>query len=164
MNTDTATAPIGGSPWEIELYRMLTSHVATERSLLEDYMTAADGVGSKALTYLVNLLVDDEKRHHRMFLDLAASLKSDAELAPDDPAVPRIDFNRHNAGHVVEVTNRLLANEEADAKELKRLKKALHDVEDTTLWSLLVDLMLRDTEKHIAILEFATRTAKQHKR
>ena len=164
MNTDSIAIPVGGSPWEIELYRMLTTHVATERSLLEDYMTAADGVGSKALTYLVNLLVDDEKRHHRMFLDLAESLKSDAELGPEEPVIPRLDFNRQNAGQVVEVTNRLLANEEADAKELKRLKKTLHDVEDTTLWSLLVDLMLRDTEKHIAILEFATKTAKQNRK
>lgn len=164
MNTDSATPPVGGSVWEVELHQMLISHVATERSLLEDYMTAADGVGSKALSYLVTLLVDDEKRHHRMFIDLAESLKSDAELSDNDPVVPRIDFNKNNAGQVLEVTNRLLANEQADAKELKRLKKSLRDVEDTTLWSLLVDLMLRDTEKHIAILTFATRTAKQRSR
>ena len=45
-----------------------------------------------------------------------------------------------------------------DPRELKKLQKELRDVKDTTLWSLLVDLMQRDTEKHIAILDFAQTT------
>ena len=164
MITASGAPPIGASLWELELHEMLTSHVATERGLLEEYLAVTREVDSKALAYLVTLLVDDEKRHHRMFLDLAESLKNDAELRPSEPVVPRLDFNRGNASQVVEVTKRLLANEQADAHELKRLKKTLRDVEETTLWSLLVDLMLRDTQKHIAVLKFAERAAKRSQR
>lgn len=163
MDTESEKPPVGASVWELDLHEMLTSHVAAERSLLEAYMTAASTVDSKALSYLVNLLVEDEKRHHRTFMDLAASLKNDAELSPADPVVPRLDFDAANAGQIVEVTRRLLANEEDDLRELKRLKKTLRDVEETTLWSLLVDLMARDTEKHISILKFASRAAKRHR-
>jgi hypothetical protein len=52
------------------------------------------------------------------------------------------------------VTNRLLEHEEADEKELERLQKELRDVSGTTLWGLLVELMQRDTDKHIAVLKF----------
>ena len=33
-------------------------------------------------------------------------------------------------------------------------------MEDTTLWGLLVDIMRRDTDKHIAILKFARKHIK----
>ena len=50
-------------------------------------------------------------------------------------------------------------SEARDARELKRLQRELRDVKDTTLWSLLVDLMQRDTQKHIAILRFVRKHA-----
>jgi hypothetical protein len=50
-------------------------------------------------------------------------------------------------------------NEERDIAELKRLKRELRDVKDTSLWELLVELMQRDTEKHIAILKFVRKRA-----
>jgi hypothetical protein len=52
------------------------------------------------------------------------------------------------------VTDRLLAAERDDAKELKRLAKSLRDLRETTLWVLLVELMQADTAKHIKILSF----------
>ena len=149
-----------GSVWERDLYAVLTSHVAKERGLLEEYVEAAKGTGSEALGYLVNLLIEDEKRHHRMFNELVESVKSEAELSAAKPVVPRLDFRSSNATAVADVAHRLLENEKDDARELKALKKTLRDVEDTTLWGLLVDLMERDTEKHIAILSFVEKHAR----
>jgi bacterioferritin (cytochrome b1) len=68
--------------------------------------------------------------------------------------VPRLDLDRVERAELRETTDRLLEHEKADAKELDRLRKELRDVKDTTLWGLLVDIMQRDTEKHIAILRF----------
>jgi hypothetical protein len=103
------------------------------------------------------MLIEDELRHHRTFLELALSLKSDAELSGADPVIPRMDFDRADGAAVREATDRLLEQEKQDAAELKRLQRELRDVEDTTLWGLLVDLMRCDTDKHIAILRFAKR-------
>ena len=61
---------------------------------------------------------------------------------------------------MLELTDELLEKEEEDVKELKRLQRELREVKDTSLWSLLVDLMERDTQKHIAILKFAKKQAK----
>ena len=66
----------------------------------------------------------------------------------------RIPVAPINNGDTVRQNEQLVAREKADLRELKKLKKDLRDFKDTTLWSLLVDLMQRDTEKHIALLGF----------
>jgi rubrerythrin len=152
--------PIGASVWERGVFDHLTQHIVQERGLLEEYVKAARETESKALAYLIDVLVEDERRHHHLFKQLAQSLKSAAELRPDSPDVPRMDFHKENRAEVLEVTERLLEREESDALELKHLRKELSDVKDTTLWGLLVELMERDTDKHIAILRFAHKHAK----
>jgi len=150
--TDSSSA--GPSAWERDLYAHLTSHVDLERGMLERYSETAKQTQSKAFNYLVNLLVQDEIRHHRIFTDLAASLKAEALMTGEEPVVPYMDFDRVDRTAVLDATAALLENEENDVRELKRLQRELREVKDTSLWGLLVELMQRDTEKHIAILRF----------
>ena len=147
----------GVSVGERDLYAHLVEHVQRETTLLTEYSEAVEGTSSRALAYLLALLIEDEKRHHRMMAEFAASLKAEAELGVEDPPVPRMDFDRENRAAVVELTERLLQNEKDDARELKRLRKEIRDFENTTLWVLLVELMQRDTDKHIALLRFVGR-------
>jgi rubrerythrin len=154
MESGSTTPPVGASYWERELYKYLVEHTSREGAMLAEYVTAAEETDSKALAYLINLLVEDEHRHHRFFNELASSLKTEAELSGADPTIPRLDLNKADQENLIEVTSRLLEHERDDAKELKRLRKDLHDLEDTTLWAVLVEVMMRDTDKHIAILEF----------
>ena len=161
--SDTSSA--GVSTWERDLYAHLTSHVEAERGLLEEYRSAAQTSPSKALRYLVNLLIEDEIRHHRIFKELAESLKNEPLLGGHDPNIPYLDLDQAaNRDAVFDLTDQLLKKEREDAQELKRLGRELHDVKDTTLWSLLVDVMQRDTDKHIAILRFAKKHIRQRNR
>jgi ferritin len=164
VNDQPMTPPVGASVWDREMFDHLTNHLEQEGALLDEYVQAAEGTESKALAYLIGLLVEDERRHHRQFAELASSLKSVAELRAIDPVVPRLDFHRSDHDAVLEVTRRLLDHEVADADELKRLRKDLRDVEDTTLWALLIEIMQRDTDKHIEILRFVERHAKKSRR
>jgi len=159
MTEMTSESSAGPSVWERDLYAHLTSHVEAERGLLEEYSLVAQESPSIAFRYLVNLLIEDEIRHHRIFTDLAESLKTDALLEGKDPVVPNLDFNRANSNAVLDLTERLLQRERQDADELRRLQRELRVVKDTSLWSLLVDLMERDTQKHIAILRFVKKHA-----
>jgi hypothetical protein len=99
------------------------------------------------------LLTEDEIRHHRIFLELADSLETSALKPGTDPRVPYLDFNRTNQDVVLDLTEQLLEKEQQDAEELKRLQRKLRDVKDTSFWGVLIELMERDTEKHIAIFE-----------
>ena len=159
MTDETEQPPVGASVWERDLWNHLTKHVGEERSLLESYSAIARETPSKAFAYLVNLLLEDEIRHHRMFSELAASLKAEAELGGKPMSVPQMDLAQAGGPAVLEATEQLIKQEEQDAKPLHELQRELRDVKDTTLWSLLVDLMERDTEKHIALLKFVKKHA-----
>jgi len=152
--------PVRASAGDRALFEHLTQHLQIESGLLEEYARLAEATESKALAYVVNLLLEDERRHHRLFTELAESLKHEADLVAEEPVVPRMDFHRADRAAVLDVTGRLLAREREDARELKQLRKELRDYEDTTLWSLLVELMQRDTDKHIAMLRFAQHSTK----
>lgn len=144
----------GTETWVEKLYHHVTQHVQTEQGLLENYVSAAQGTESKALNYLVNLIIEDEKRHHRMFSELAASLKHGLDWTISGPEIPAMDFYKVDSEKMKEVTESLLANEMQDSRDLEILHKMVKVSKDATLWNLIVDIMQRDTEKHIAILRF----------
>ncbi len=150
--TDESSA--GPSPWKRQLYAHFREHVETERAILDKYAEVAERTDSKAFRYLVKLLIDDENRHHRLFSELADSLETEALMGGGQPDIPYIDFERAERASVLQGAKDLLENEKRDLDELKRLQRELRDVKDTTLWGLMVELMQRDTEKHIAILNF----------
>lgn len=149
------------SPTEAALYEHLTTHARREGEILERYVTASRETGSKALAFVVEMLATDERRHHALFSDLASALRTSAEMSPEDPAIPRLDFHTTELTKVLALTHELIKGEEDDLHELKRLRKELEDVEDTTLWALLVDTMRLDTEKHLAMLRFVEKHAKR---
>jgi rubrerythrin len=147
----------GASPWERELYAHLSAHVQMENDLLENYSAVAENTESKALRYLVELLVEEETKHHRLFSQLADSLKSEALFSSDEPDIPYLDFDRADSQATREATEELINKEEEDLRELKRLRHELRDVKDTSLWDLLIEVMEQDTQKHLSILRFVAR-------
>jgi rubrerythrin len=151
MTNESWTGP---SATDRALYDHVGNHIAAERTLLEEYSDIADRTESRAFRYLVNLLIEDEIRHHRIFSELAESLETIALMKAKEPLVPFIDFVRADRDAVLEATGRLLEHENEDARELKRLQRELRDTKDDSLNGLLVELMQRDTQKHIAILRF----------
>ena len=68
---------------------------------------------------------------------------------------------REDRERILAETERLLAFEEEDNKDLERLAKELHDVRNTTLWQLVVRIMQLDNEKHRRILEFIRDRARE---
>jgi rubrerythrin len=152
---------LGASTWEAELYEHLTSHEAAEAEMLAEYREVATASSSKAFRYLSDLIIEDEIRHHRIFRDLAAALKNDVEIDPEEPAIPNIGDWGHDAATVLRLTETLLGHERDDAKELRRLVSHLKGLKQESLWQLLVKLMEMDTAKHIEILKFIKRDARK---
>lgn len=143
----------GASVWEQSVYDQLRSHAEDEGVVLHAYEELASDSESKAFGYLAGLILDDERRHHRLLDELAESIKRTAELSGEPLPVPDVDFAK-DRDRILAATDRLLALEEEDNRELRRLKQDLHDVRNTTLWELVLDLMAADNEKHRRILGF----------
>jgi rubrerythrin len=146
-------APPGLSVWEHKVFEELLSHIDEEREVLEVYKDAASTTSSKAARFLMELILADEQRHHKLLRDLAETIAS----FPSEGPVPFLDYKPNPA--LQKATRDLLSVERTDLDGLHKLKKELRPVAETSLWSLLVELLVRDTEKHIEILKFLERHA-----
>lgn len=149
----TATAREPDRDLEYTLLNMLETHGAREGAALAAYeRVASTATAGPAVQYLVRLILEDEERHHRVFGEMANELRSFVWELDIEPRVPAMAA-RPDAD-LLEETKRLLAFEKNDAKELRQLRKVLRHAPKSSMHPLLVDLMLHDTAKHIAILEF----------
>jgi rubrerythrin len=147
-----AGPPPGLSSWEYELYEHLTEHMENELDLVDEYSDLATSAGGH-VSYLLNLIMEDEARHHRLFDEWRNAIQGDAELREVEPQVPHLSRSA-DPEKVKSAARRFRKLEEADAKDLERLKKSLKTVKNTTVWNLLVDVMELDTKKHQLILRF----------
>ena len=148
---DVATPP-GLSVWEADLMRHLTLHMEHEGALLASYQKLTEQSDAEYVTYLVNMILEDEIRHHRLFSELVNTLRSSVERT-EGTSVPLVR-NAANPVELLEATERLLDRERVDERELHRLSRELRDLRGTSVWPVLVEIMERDTEKHQGILRF----------
>jgi len=145
----------GASVSTYEVVEALDRHGREEAELLERYGRFIAEAKSPAARYLVQLIVDDEQRHHRILEELAntiawGSLGGQTEVVPALLTADR-DLRAE--------TRALLRHEVRDRTQLRRLRKRLRSYGEANLWGLLVDLMRSDTEKHIDILRFILRNS-----
>jgi rubrerythrin len=152
-----STRIIGASVWEQELFDHFRFHIEHEDELIAAYGELAASTTVPGFGYLAKLILADEQRHHQLFADLAETIEAEAESLADGSAVPSISVRRLSEDErqrILALTDRFLALERDDARDLEHLAKKLKVVKDTTLWHLLVELMRDDTQKHIRMLRF----------
>jgi ferritin len=141
------------SEWDRDFYEHLTSHVDREFDTLHAYEDLASATESNAFRYLAKLILDDERRHHQLLAELAESVHTSAELGNGPRPVPHLDVHR-DRDRILELTAQYIAVEEEDNRELKRLARDVKAVGDTTLWRLMLEIIMADNEKHRRILSF----------
>ena len=133
----------------------LKSHVETERELLDEYERLVEGSSDEFTRYLAKLILDDERRHHKLFRELSNTVESSIHWEAIEPRLPKLRTSPANRDEMLEATRRLLDAETEDRRELKQLKKHLRRTPgDRQLWALLVETAELDTQKHIRILKF----------
>ncbi|HVC15088.1 MAG TPA: hypothetical protein VND62_09545 [Acidimicrobiales bacterium] len=134
------------------LYDMVSTHADRENAVLDAYQRLVEKSEDEGLRYLVRLIMDDETRHHQQASEMLNELHSFVNDLDVQPRLPSLGARHDDA--LREQTDRLLAIEKEDAKELQRLRKELRGNGGYALFSLLVNLMVHDTAKHIEILKF----------
>jgi hypothetical protein len=150
--------PAGLSVYERELFEHLVKHLETERKLIDDYEDLASRAGGHA-AYLLRLIIEDERRHHRLFEEWCNALRSDAEFRSVEPQVPHL-ASTIDPSELTAAVKRFLAVEREDRRDLARLRKQTSDLRDVTLWHVLLEVMDLDTRKHITMLRFLERHPK----
>lgn len=147
--------------WAQQLAHYLQEHMDTEREGLRDYAHLAAETKNDQVRFLINIILDDEVRHHRIFQDMVNWIR--AEHAQREDMETNIGSRPSVSGeereHLIEMTETMLELEREDETHLKELEKMVAEVADTAWWSALVDAMRHDTRKHIMLLEAVRRLA-----
>ncbi len=149
---------LAGSPWDEQLLAHFDEHVSGELDLLDAYLGIRDQ-GPAHVRYLIDMILQDESRHHQTFRELVNRVRSDIDWRDYEPKVPYLERITDDRPSFLATTEQFIGFERDDLKALRKLRKELKPVRNTTLFSLLVELMEYDTLKHIAILEFLRRSA-----
>jgi rubrerythrin len=150
--------------WAQQLTNYLQEHMDTEREALRSYAHLAEETKSDRVRFLIQMVIDDEVRHHRLFQDMIHWMRSehsgreDIESRIGTKAAVGVGDERE---HLVELTDQLLKMEQDDERELKELERIVTEVVDTAWWSSLVEAMRLDTRKHIMLMEAIKKLASE---
>lgn len=154
--TSPVVDPPSGAAIEV-LLRTVEQHAEEERDTVEMYLALAERTADGAVRVLLEILVEDERKHHVLFQRIAARIEDDINWATSDEALPVAAVSRPAAdpGDV-----RLLLNAAKDerrgSRELRRLGRERSGL-NGGLFRVLLEAMADDSEKHAHILDFAAR-------
>jgi hypothetical protein len=148
----------GASPDTRALVEVLARHGEDEGRLLGEYARLAEGADG-AVRYVVDLILQDEQRHHRVLVEIANAMAWGPLQEGPARGIPSLWAHRDPL--LLAYTRKLRRAEQQDRRHLRRLRRRLRPFADSTLWSLMIDLMLLDTKKHITMLRFLERKCRR---
>ena len=136
------------------LVDILEQHGAEEGAMLATYEELAGNASDEGARYLISLILADERRHHRLLVEMANAMAWGTSSESPDRATPAVStLDRELA----DMTRKLRRAEEADYRKLRRLRREVGTYGESTMWGLLVELMMLDTKKHATMLRFLER-------
>ena len=148
----------GASVSTYEVVGALERHGHEEGELLERYQRFIEEAESPAARYLIQLIVEDEQRHHQVLEALANTIAWGRVKGEPEAVVPVFPARGGVNGALRPETRALLEHELRDRTQLRRLRRRVRSYGDDPSWGLLVDIMRSDTEKHIHILRCILRS------
>ncbi len=148
----------GASTGIRELVEVLEQHGAEEGQMLAVYEDLAQNADDEGTRYIISLILADERRHHQLLVEMANAMAWGTPSVSPDRATPPLRSSPDP--DLAAMTRKLRRAEEADYRKLRRLRRRVHKYGETTMWSLLVELMMLDTKKHATMLRFLERRHK----
>ena len=145
-----------GSPEISPIERLLNefeAHEAKEEKSLEQYRKLLSGMPNPVTRFLLQLIISDEERHRAVIHAMIATLRGSLTWTkPEGSLEGPADLAEAN-GQLRVTTDAFIELEKEGIRECKMLVKDssgyYHGV-----FKILLDSMIRDSEKHIELLEF----------
>ena len=144
------------------LLEAIQRHVQGEASTVRTYAHIRRETGDPIVAFVMELLVDEEERHHALFERIATSLRDQFNWATESSALP---LDAAPAGRTDPQTARLVRDLE---EEERRGAQALRELAqpdgpgEAGLVSLLLEAMAMDSDKHARLLAFVSRRLTPH--
>jgi len=154
-NAEEGLRMTGASTGIRDLVELLEHHGSEEGEMLAVYEELAEHASDEGVRYLVSLILADERRHHQLIVEMANAMAWGTPSVSPDRATPWVSDSLDP--ELTAMTRKLRRAEEADYRKLRRLRRRVSRFGETTMWALLVDLMMLDTKKHATMLRFLER-------
>jgi rubrerythrin len=156
---DLMKTPEGIAPVE-RLLNEFEAHESKEEESLEYYRKTFDHLPNPLTRFLMQMIISDEERHRAVIHAMASTLKGSLTWTkPPNSLEGGTDAGTIN-GKLREVTNEFIRLEKDGIKEYKVLAKESSGYYHG-LFKVLLDSMIRDSEKHVQLLEFLRESLKR---
>lgn len=146
---------------EVEkLVNEFEAHEYQEGKFLERYKEVAAKSDNRAVKFLLQMIVSDEEKHHAITRAMAATLKGDLLWTKRDDAIGGLYDLKADKEKLLALTEDFIGVEKEGINEYRAL---IHESKGyyRDLFVLLFRSMIRDSEKHIEILEFLRNRLKE---
>jgi len=137
-----------------ELLGILDAHVGAESEHIAEYRKLTHATSDPVVRVLMDLVIEDEDRHHDLLRRMAARLRSDIESTSSAGALPYAgSVKGGTAKELAGVVEDYARDEIAGSREMRRLAKDSRSLYGG-LFGLLLDTIADDSEKHERIMRF----------
>jgi hypothetical protein len=129
-------------------------HAAAEQDSLAQYEYLRTASGDPVVGLIMQLILEDEERHHSLLKRIEATLRDAVEWTHSEAALPATAPPRLPvSAELVETAGALVAEERTGARYLHDLA---HQDKHASggLQSVLMEMMAMDSDKHARLLQF----------
>ena len=142
----------GGVSSVERLQAIIESHATGEEEHMAGYRLGTLS-GDLVSAMLVDLVLEDEERHHALLRRMAARLGDDIEMTRSTSALPSTAPPTDTSATILALTREYAEDEHKGAGILRDLAKHASGLYGG-VFSLLLETMARDSEKHERIMRF----------
>lgn len=141
----------GSTEWILDAVKR---HAMAEEDSLSQYRYIATASGDPIVALVMELILQDEERHHTLLQRIEASLRDALNWTHSPHSLPLPEIPGQAPGKdLFEATGALIQEEHTGARYLRELA---HDEKKigAGLHSVLLEMMAMDSEKHARLLQF----------
>lgn len=137
------------------------THIQAETDTLLAYRKLAETTPDPLVALLMQLVLEDEERHHQLVERMSARLRDSLEWTRSPNALPSpAESGAPATAEALTAVRGFLRHEQEGTRHLRQLAKQSSDLYDG-VFELLLNVMAMDSEKHARILEFVQRRLAQ---
>ncbi|HEV8721345.1 MAG TPA: ferritin-like domain-containing protein [Candidatus Binatia bacterium] len=153
------TSPEGISPVE-KLLNEFEAHESKEEKSLEYYRNAIEQMPNPLTRFLMQLIVSDEEKHRAVLHAMVATLKGSLTWTRPPGSLEGASDIASMNGKLRNATVEFIRIEKEGIRDYKTLSKESSGYYHG-LFKILLDSMIRDSEKHVELLEFLKENLKE---
>lgn len=132
----------------------LERHAIAEQNALAQYEYLRTASGDPVVALIMQLILDDEERHHSLLKRIETSLRDAIEWTHSPAALPDSVPPRFPVpGELAATANTLIKEERTGAHYLRELAHR-DKAASAGLQSVLMEMMAMDSDKHARLLQF----------